>query len=65
VFVALARHGAARALGVNHATVARFGPVSLERREFEIVPRCTRPQEGDVTAKLIGTVGMGFYGTVA
>jgi molybdate transport repressor ModE-like protein len=39
--------------------------VSLERRESDIAVRLARPQDGDLLARPLVTMGFGFYGTPA
>ena len=39
--------------------------VSLERRETDIAVRVARPQDGDLLARHVVTMGFGFYGTPA
>jgi DNA-binding transcriptional LysR family regulator len=48
-------------LDVDLATDLRV--VSLERHETDIAVRLGRPQEGDVVARPLLTMGYGFYGT--
>lgn len=38
-----------------------FRAVSLERRETDIALRLGRPNDGEVIAKLVATLGFGFY----
>jgi DNA-binding transcriptional LysR family regulator len=48
-------------LDIDLAPVLRS--VSLERHEADIAIRFDKPKDGDVVARLLTTVGYGFYGT--
>jgi DNA-binding transcriptional LysR family regulator len=48
-------------LDIDMATDVRS--VSLERRETDIALRLARPQDGDVIAKQLVTMGFGFFGS--
>lgn len=53
-------------LATRHPTLdidisSDFRAVSLERRETDIALRLGRPSDGEVIAKLIATLGFGFY----
>jgi molybdate transport repressor ModE-like protein len=50
-------------LDIDVATDLRH--VSLERRETDVAIRLGRPHDGDLIARLLVTMGYGFYGTAA
>jgi len=49
------------ALDIDLATSLRS--VSLERHEADIAIRVGRPEDGDVIARQLGSIGYGYYGT--
>jgi DNA-binding transcriptional LysR family regulator len=47
--------------GIDIDLATDFRAVSLERHEADIALRFGRPQDGDVLAKRLGSIGFGFY----
>ena len=50
--------------GLDIEVATDFRTVSLERREADIALRFGRPQDGDVIAKPLVSLGFGFYATI-
>jgi DNA-binding transcriptional LysR family regulator len=51
--------------GIDIDVATDIRHISLDRREADIAIRFGRPQDGDLLARLLVTIGYGFYGTAA